>query len=387
MNLVQLVLVFSLVKYNRIGITAHEKNGVFVVGHDWGATAAWHLSLFMPDRVKGMVAICVPFFPRNPDMKPTQFFKSFGDDLYISQFQLDHEDSISLSKAAATMIVTQPKVGMSQLKLEDEVQEELKRVTGKFFLDVTVINRTKKKRFRICVWIWKQWATLNLRNVHRTILLAQNKASRHKQTLRSHQPRLGWMCWVTVAVNTVIEDENKFLAHIIKSTNMKCLTAPNTNQHVRFTTEDLTLRIDETQPLYYNKCRTCGRKLVEGFPHWHCQEPGEEPLPNPSHATTASKPLKLTKLQRQQSHALAQDRLYVTKCTDVLAELENKNPNTLPNALRNLENIKHVFTWNTDAWWYGSGTTSLYQSHHWVLAILPNGEALGILADTTTRLY
>ncbi|XXG78098.1 hypothetical protein AAC387_Pa08g2114 [Persea americana] len=46
---------------------------------------------------------------------------------------------------------------------------------------------------------------------------------------------------------------------------------------------------------------------------------------------------------------------------------------------------KRVFTWNTDAWGYGSGTTSLYQSHPWVLAILPGGEALGVLADTTRR--
>ncbi|KAJ6946656.1 hypothetical protein NC651_001381 [Populus alba x Populus x berolinensis] len=46
---------------------------------------------------------------------------------------------------------------------------------------------------------------------------------------------------------------------------------------------------------------------------------------------------------------------------------------------------KRVFTWNTDAWGYGPGTTSLYQSHPWVLAVLPNGEALGVLADTTLR--
>ncbi|KAM4124060.1 hypothetical protein ACB094_01G203900 [Castanea mollissima] len=46
---------------------------------------------------------------------------------------------------------------------------------------------------------------------------------------------------------------------------------------------------------------------------------------------------------------------------------------------------KRVFTWNTDAWGYGSGTTSLYQSHPWVIALLPNGEALGVLADTTQR--
>ncbi|GFP79361.1 alpha-glucosidase 2 [Phtheirospermum japonicum] len=46
---------------------------------------------------------------------------------------------------------------------------------------------------------------------------------------------------------------------------------------------------------------------------------------------------------------------------------------------------KRIFMWNTDAWGYGTGTTSLYQSHPWILAVLPNGEALGVLADTTRR--
>lgn len=44
-----------------------------------------------------------------------------------------------------------------------------------------------------------------------------------------------------------------------------------------------------------------------------------------------------------------------------------------------------IFTWNTDAYGYGSETTSLYQSHPWVLALLPEGRALGVLADTTRR--
>ncbi|KAG1354201.1 alpha-glucosidase 2 [Cocos nucifera] len=46
---------------------------------------------------------------------------------------------------------------------------------------------------------------------------------------------------------------------------------------------------------------------------------------------------------------------------------------------------KRIFTWNTDAWGFGPGTTSLYQSHPWVLALLPDGKALGVLADTTWR--
>lgn len=46
---------------------------------------------------------------------------------------------------------------------------------------------------------------------------------------------------------------------------------------------------------------------------------------------------------------------------------------------------KRVFAWNTDAYMYGRETTPLYQSHPWVLVVLPLGEALGILADTTER--
>ncbi|KAH6559075.1 hypothetical protein KP509_1Z028500 [Ceratopteris richardii] len=47
---------------------------------------------------------------------------------------------------------------------------------------------------------------------------------------------------------------------------------------------------------------------------------------------------------------------------------------------------QRIFTWNSDAWGYSSSTTSLYQSHPWVLAVLPDGEAIGFLADTTRRL-
>jgi len=47
--------------------------------------------------------------------------------------------------------------------------------------------------------------------------------------------------------------------------------------------------------------------------------------------------------------------------------------------------LSQIFTWNTTAWGYGPETTSLYQSHPWVLALLPDGRVLGVLADTTRR--
>lgn len=72
-----------------IGLLDHfDEHQAFVVGSDWGAVAAWHLSLLRPDRVRAMVALCVPFSPRFPDTKPLASLKhKFGDDIYISQFQ------------------------------------------------------------------------------------------------------------------------------------------------------------------------------------------------------------------------------------------------------------------------------------------------------------
>ncbi|CAM6098678.1 unnamed protein product [Calypogeia fissa] len=46
---------------------------------------------------------------------------------------------------------------------------------------------------------------------------------------------------------------------------------------------------------------------------------------------------------------------------------------------------RRIFGWNSDAWGYGPSTTALYQTHPWVLAVLPDGTALGVLADTTRR--
>ncbi|XP_010914487.1 epoxide hydrolase 1 [Elaeis guineensis] len=60
----------------------------FVVGHDWGAHVAWHLCMFRPDRVKAVVNLSVAFLPRNPAMKPVDYFRSiYGDEYYICRFQ------------------------------------------------------------------------------------------------------------------------------------------------------------------------------------------------------------------------------------------------------------------------------------------------------------
>ncbi|CAI9787151.1 unnamed protein product [Fraxinus pennsylvanica] len=198
--------------------------------------------------------------------------------------------------------------GMSQLELEDEVQDDLKRATGEFVkdaddanklnrivqltgfsdpvyaeacvtvhqydivLDVTVINRTKQTLQNLCL----ELATMgDLKLVERpqNYTLAPESSKQIKANIKVSSTETGVIfgnivyetsnvleravvvlndihidimdyispavcgdaafktMWAEfewenkVAVNTTITDEKEFLDHIIKSTNMKCLTA------------------------------------------------------------------------------------------------------------------------------------------------------------------
>ncbi|KHF99153.1 hypothetical protein F383_20100 [Gossypium arboreum] len=197
--------------------------------------------------------------------------------------------------------------GMSQLELEDEVQDDLKRATGEFVndnddanklnrilqltgfsdpvyaeayvtvhhydivLDITVINRTKETLQNLCL----ELATMgDLKLVERpqNYTLAPESSKQIKANIKVSSTETGVIfgnivyetsnvlertvvvlndihidimdyispavctdaafrtMWAEfewenkVAVNTVIQDEKEFLNHIIKSTNMKCLT-------------------------------------------------------------------------------------------------------------------------------------------------------------------
>ncbi|KAE8658662.1 Coatomer subunit beta-1 [Hibiscus syriacus] len=200
--------------------------------------------------------------------------------------------------------------GMSQLELEDEVQDDLKRSTGEFVkdaddanklnrilqltgfsdpvyaeayvtvhhydivLDITVINRTKETLQNLCL----ELATMgDLKLVERpqNYTLAPESSKQIKANIKVSSTETGVIfgnityetsnvlertvvvlndihidimdyispavctdtafrtMWAEfewenkVAVNTVIQNEKEFLDHIIKSTNMKCLTAPS----------------------------------------------------------------------------------------------------------------------------------------------------------------
>lgn len=72
-----------------VGLLDHlDIDQVFLVGHDWGATIAWHFGLFRPDRIKALINLSVQYRPRNPAVKFVEGFRAlFGDDYYFCRFQ------------------------------------------------------------------------------------------------------------------------------------------------------------------------------------------------------------------------------------------------------------------------------------------------------------
>lgn len=54
-------------------------------------------------------------------------------------------------------------------------------------------------------------------------------------------------------------------------------------------------------------------------------------------------------------------------------------------ASRLLRNGRSILLWNSDSFGYGEETPALYQSHPYVLALLPDGRAAGLLADSCRR--
>ncbi|KAF3592164.1 hypothetical protein DY000_02026456 [Brassica cretica] len=65
-------------------LPSHES---YTVSHLVADVIGWSLRLFRPDRVQGFISLSVPYSPRDPNLKPSEFSKTFGDGLYITQFQ------------------------------------------------------------------------------------------------------------------------------------------------------------------------------------------------------------------------------------------------------------------------------------------------------------
>ena len=62
------------------------KDAVFV-GHDWGGLVVWQMPIYQPKRVKGVIGVNTPFFPR-PPIDPIMGLRAMrGDNNYVVFFQ------------------------------------------------------------------------------------------------------------------------------------------------------------------------------------------------------------------------------------------------------------------------------------------------------------
>jgi len=68
-------------------IGALGEKTAFVVGHDWGASVAWNLSLFRPDLVRAVTALSVPLRPRIERPPLEVYREALGPRFYQLYFQ------------------------------------------------------------------------------------------------------------------------------------------------------------------------------------------------------------------------------------------------------------------------------------------------------------
>lgn len=80
--------------------TLGEEHAV-VAGHDWGAPVAWHCALFRPDRVRGVIALSVPYRPRGSAPPVATLRATLGDGFYMVYFQQPGVADAELSRDPA----------------------------------------------------------------------------------------------------------------------------------------------------------------------------------------------------------------------------------------------------------------------------------------------
>src|SRR5262249_53855416 len=76
-----------------------------IVGHDWGATVAWHAALLRPDRFRGVAGLSVPFRPRGkapptslmPKTADAQFYQLYFQEPGLAEAEFERDPRVALA--------------------------------------------------------------------------------------------------------------------------------------------------------------------------------------------------------------------------------------------------------------------------------------------------
>lgn len=83
-------------------LDALELSEATIIGHDWGAAAAWSAALMRPDRFPRVVALSIPYVPRG-DVDLLAQFRGGAEHFYMLQFQALEADDVFGRDASATL--------------------------------------------------------------------------------------------------------------------------------------------------------------------------------------------------------------------------------------------------------------------------------------------
>ena len=75
-----------------------------IIGHDWGATVAWHAALLRPDRFRAVAALSVPFRPRAktpptsvmPRTADSQFYQLYFQEPGVAEAELERDPATTV---------------------------------------------------------------------------------------------------------------------------------------------------------------------------------------------------------------------------------------------------------------------------------------------------
>src|SRR5947199_3914514 len=96
------------------------------VGHDWGGTVAWMMSLLHRERVAGVIGVNTPYFPR-PSAPPISLMRMmYGENYYMVHFQQPGIADRALARDVRRVFTRMMRAGVPQ----DEFRETVRRKAG-----------------------------------------------------------------------------------------------------------------------------------------------------------------------------------------------------------------------------------------------------------------